>query len=168
MHRALCLLPVLMIAACAERKPPMVTMTNPITAEQVALYKEGGTGRISGQAFLRKDSGGVVTCAGSEVFLMPDTVSTREVVERMRDGKVADMRIGGERPSKLFPHAFKKRWCDRYGSFRFDQLADGAWIIMTAVHWRANYQEHGSVIVGYVDVEKDAAQDIVLTEAHRI
>ena len=157
----------LLLAACAAApKAEAPQLSRPITEAQVAAFAEGGTGRIKGQAFLRQDGGAVVTCSGSEVLLMPDTPSTREIVHLLKEGKVASMRVNGERPSKLFPHAFQKKWCNREGAFRFDRLARGSWILMTGVHWRSGMVDQGGVVVGYLDVTGQGTEEITLSHAH--
>lgn len=169
MYHAVALTLVVLLSACmTPPKPEGARLSQPITAEQVAAYLDLGPGKIKGQAFLREDGGRVVTCAGAEVLLMPDTASTREVVRLLKDGRFASMRVNGERPSKLFPQAFRKKWCDRDGAFLFDQLAKGSWILMTRVHWKTGVSHQGGVVVGFLDVTGKGVDEIVLSHAHLI
>ncbi|MFK7944139.1 MAG: hypothetical protein AB8B85_14665 [Paracoccaceae bacterium] len=160
---------LLMTASCAQDpKFESIRLSAPITSAQMATYADGGTGRIEGQAFLRQDGGSVVTCAGSEVLLMPDVASTREIVNLLKEGRVASMRVNGQRPSTLFPRAFRKKWCDSDGGFAFDQLASGSWILMTDVQWKAGVDVYGGVMIGYLNVPDDGVEEVILSRSHLI
>lgn len=57
-----------MLAGCATYAAPApVAITTPFDREAHAPYYLSGTGSIHGQAFLRQQGGGVVTCAGSPI-----------------------------------------------------------------------------------------------------
>ena len=138
----------------------------PVTRQDVAAYADGGNSTLKGQAFLRQESGKLVTCAGSEVLLMPDVAWTREVIHQLRQGKIAKMRVNGERPSKMFPQAFRKKWCKRDGEFEFARLAPGPWILMTHVTWKAGYALQGGIMVGFVEVPEGGVEEVVLSSGH--
>ena len=57
------------LAACVTPKP--VTISQQFNAGDVAWSKAKGTNSLSGEAFLRQQGGGVVTCAGAVVVLVP-------------------------------------------------------------------------------------------------
>src|SRR4030095_16529486 len=79
----------LLCAGCATRQPvQMQTAFDPLEHN---AYMEPGENSIKGQGFLRQQGGGVVTCAGSEVFMVPATSFFREVVMLFRAGKYPQM-----------------------------------------------------------------------------
>jgi hypothetical protein len=59
-------------------------------AEDHRSFEGSGTATIKGQAFLRQKGGGVVTCAGSDVKLMPATNYFKAAVAQARMGAQAN------------------------------------------------------------------------------
>ena len=167
MRRVLALALVAILAACeADQRYDRGHLDAPVTRADVAAYVDGGESTLKGQAFLRQESGKLVTCAGSEVLLMPDVAWTRQVVDQLRDGKIAQMRVNGERPSKMFPLAFRKKWCKRDGEFEFGRIAPGPWILLTHVTWKAGYALQGGIMVGFVEVPDGGTEEVVLSTSH--
>ena len=60
--------------------PPQVEVQAKFDEEEIRRYSEPGTSGVKGQAFLRQQGGGIVTCAGSEVFLVPATPYYRQLL----------------------------------------------------------------------------------------
>src|SRR4051812_45149169 len=59
----------------------------PFDAKVAEYILKNGTGRIEGQAFLRRDYGRLVAAAGERVFLLPASRYTMERFERMFAGE---------------------------------------------------------------------------------
>ncbi len=78
----------LLISACAG---PKVTINSDVSEAELAPYRQGGTASIIGQGFLRQQGGGVVTCAGEQVLLMPDLPPIRQAIEAARHGSQVTM-----------------------------------------------------------------------------
>jgi hypothetical protein len=55
------------------QQAPMRRISQPFDAEQARGLVAVGTSTLRGSAFLRQQGGGVVTCAGSDVTLVPAT-----------------------------------------------------------------------------------------------
>ena len=77
----LIIIPILfLLAGCATAyKQPMV-MHHSFSLADYQDYQKTGQGSISGQAFLKQKGGGIVTCAGNDVFLVPDSGYFRELL----------------------------------------------------------------------------------------
>ena len=58
----------LLTAGCSGR---VIETTVPFNPKEVAFINQRGAADIEGQAFFRQQGGGVVTCAGEEVMLVP-------------------------------------------------------------------------------------------------
>jgi hypothetical protein len=119
---------------------PTVTINTPITEAELAPYKKPGRATVTGRAFLRKQGGGVVSCAGQRVLLTPAVAFNRDVVAA---------RLGGERPvpgpnvGSTRPY-WKTQTCDAQGRFRFTQVQAADWFISIPVRWKD--QEEGAVM----------------------
>jgi hypothetical protein len=75
-----------LLTGCVK-PPPQVEVQAKFDEEEIKRYGEPGTSGVTGQAFLRKQGGGVVTCAGSDVFLVPATPYYRQTFEHVRAGR---------------------------------------------------------------------------------
>ncbi|MDQ6996926.1 MAG: hypothetical protein Q9M82_05625, partial [Mariprofundus sp.] len=79
---------VLTIISCAPLKKVQLTQTyNPADQNK---YVVSGQNTITGQAFLRQQGGGTVTCAGSHVVLFPATPFWKELVSTLQQGNDID------------------------------------------------------------------------------
>jgi hypothetical protein len=121
-------------------------------------YAAPGTGAISGQAFLRQQGGGVVTCAGSSVIAMPATTYFRRLsaYAKTRTPVQIDDRARG---------LMKDGQCDAEGNFLFDRLPAGDWLVSTEVKWWVGYLQQGGGLQRQVTVSDGQAARVLLTEA---
>lgn len=125
-------------------------------AAEYALTK--GTGRIDGQAFLRRDYGRLGTAAGERVFLIP---ATRYAVERFNSMFGGDRRsyFGNavEDPPDEYYRYRRETKVDMSGKFSFDDLAPGPYIVATRIFWTEprSYLTRGGAVYDVVDVKND-------------
>src|SRR5262245_20885928 len=103
---------VLAITGCAHRPPAQVT--TPFEPAAHVAYLSTGSGTLTGQGFLRQRGGGVVTCAGSEVYVFPATSFFREVVGLMRAGKQPQLATAVD---PFYRPIIKQGQCDAQGNF---------------------------------------------------
>jgi hypothetical protein len=135
-------------------------------AREAAFIHAKGTGRIDGQAFLRRDYGRVVTAAGERVFLIPATSYTVARFGAMFGG---DMRAywGNEveEPPADYYQYRREAKIDMRGRFVFEGLAPGRYIVATRVFWTepASYLTQGGGIYDIVDVRKDETTQAVVS-----
>ena len=78
---------------------------------------------------MRQVGGGVVTCAGSRVQLMPDTKYFREF-HNLRNWNITPENFNFKASSYI-----RETTCDAQGSFKFENLPSGKWIVKTNVSW---------------------------------
>jgi hypothetical protein len=116
----------------APPQPPHWNPTSDAAEAEYQPYLAGGTGVISGQAFLTQRGGGVVKAAGREVTLDPATSVGNEWWAKA--GKFWVQR-GYTPPSPGFSRARRTTVADADGKFKFSNLAAGKYYVRTEVTW---------------------------------
>jgi hypothetical protein len=109
----------------------------PFIEQDFQPFAGTGDATLRGQAFLRTVGGDVRTCAGSDVFLIPDN-------PYMEDLTAAEDR--GVRNASIDPRAqtFRRRsTCDAQGNFHFSGVPKGSWIVVARVTWSIPHIEQG-------------------------
>jgi hypothetical protein len=135
-------------------------------ARQAAYVLAKGTGRIDGQAFLRRDHGRLVTAAGERVFLIPATPYAVARFDAMFGG---DLRAywGNEveEPPPEYYNYRRETKVDMRGRFAFDDLVPGRYIVATRVFWTepASYLTRGGGIYDIVEVRKGETTQAVIS-----
>ena len=125
-----------------------------------------GTGRIEGQAFLRRDYGRVVTAAGERVFLLPATSYTLERFDRMFGG---DYRAYfGTTIEETPPEDYRFRRetkVDMTGKFAFENLVAGRYLVATRVFWSDPKKLFtlGGAIYDVVEVKADETTRAIIS-----
>jgi hypothetical protein len=150
------MLSVSIVSACAYK------MQSKFDPTEYAAYQGTGTGTITGQAFLRQQGGGVVTCAGSPAFAVPATAYTREIAAAAVSGRAA-FGIQGQAPIGSLGSAKKDSQCDAEGNFEITGLKAGNWIVMSQVSWMVGYYSQGGVVSKEVYVTDGQTQKVILT-----
>ena len=154
---------VLAVAAGSCRT---ATIGKSFEAAEAAFVLEKGTGRIDGQAFLRRDYGKLVTAAGERVFLIPATRYTLARFDAMFGG---DMRAywGAtvEDPPPDYYNYRRETKVDMRGRFLFEDLAPGRYIVATRVFWTepSSYLTRGGGIYDIVEVKKDETVQVIVS-----
>jgi hypothetical protein len=126
------LIGLVLLCGCAD---PARSPFDPVAA---AVIHEHGTGVIEGKAFAANDLGHVVYAAGQRVYLIPATPYARE--------RFAALYFGGHDLPVWIPEVqevdpryrdfIRTTVADAGGSFRFDALAPGTYIVATQVSWK--------------------------------
>jgi hypothetical protein len=96
-----------------------------------------GLNAVTGQGFSRQIGGGVVTCAGQPVVMLPDTEYFDQALSDIERGLPPDYQI-----SKDAKEMVKTSQCDAQGNFEFRKVPSGNWIIITNVSWGVGYVGH--------------------------
>lgn len=153
------------LAGCVSTPPqqPPVAMTTQFSAEEHAAWKGEGTATINGQAFLRQNGGGVVTCAGQPVFLMPETPYFEELFSIMRRG-----RLPATAPGEGAKEIARQTMCDAQGDFVFTKVPAGPWLVTTAVSWTVGYQQQGGGLLKTIEVSDGEEAAVFLTDTDRV
>lgn len=158
MTKALAAAAAILLAGCAAQPPIKPAPRLEFSQAEHAPYLAAGTAAISGQALRRQRGGGVVTCAGERVLLMPATPYMHSIVRRAISG---DMAADGRPPAEA-ASLLKSTRCDAEGRFRFDGLAPLRWIVATEVTWYSGRYKQGGPIIGEAQAVAEPAA-VVLT-----
>lgn len=149
-------------AGCATT----VHLTTPFDAAKAQEALQAGTNKIAGSALIRQQGGGIVTCAGNEVSLIP---VTPYATERMQHLYGSDQRGFSTRAIKFEPDnpeyfaAQKNVACDSLGLFEFDGVADGEYYVVTAIVWVIGYSPQGGRLMQRVSLSSGETKKVVLS-----
>jgi hypothetical protein len=138
-------------------------------AEARALMAKG-TNSIHGSALARQRGGGVVTCAGNEVILTPATEYAAERMlaiygdgERGYNPASGGKRIVFEDQHPLYEFFTETVLCDVQGFFKFDNVADGTFYIVSEVVWGSvGAGNQGGSMMQEVTLKGGESKEIVL------
>lgn len=157
--RALILCAALALTGCVAPAPALVL--KPITDAEIAPYRAARTAWVTGQAFLRQQGGGVVTCAGSSIFLMPNIAATRQMLADMKAGARGQ---GGMKLDTKLRGTGAEGTCNAQGNFRLGPVAPGRYILLTEVSWTVGYARQGGVLRRDVSVKDGETIEVMMTE----
>ena len=149
----------LLLAACGG---PPVTINADVSDADLAPYRQAGTSVVFGQGFLRQQGGGVVTCAGEQVLLMPDLPPIRQAIEAYRHGSQVTM------TGRSWDNTARKTTCDAQGNFRFEGLPVANWYVGTEVRWQVGYAVQGGSLGSPVATRQGETTQVLLTDANFI
>lgn len=95
-----------------------------------------GPNSITGSALIRQRGGGVVTCAGNVVHLVPATAyAQRRMATIYGSQKIARHAVNFADTPPGYVEATRTTTCNAQGFFRFDGLRDGEYFVQTFVVW---------------------------------
>lgn len=153
----------------AYNPPPPPAMKAAFHAEDYKPASDKGSGRITGQAFLRTRGGDVRTAAGQQVVLYPATDFTRELSAFLAVG-ISPAEFPA--PSWKYPfapggrlHPFTRSYqADANGNFEFTDVPAGEYIVGTEVSWQVGYAPQGGFICKEVKIGDSETQRVIVTE----
>lgn len=143
-----------------------VIVSQTFDAKSAEYVLKPGTGRIEGQAFLRRDYGRLVTAAGERVFLLPATSYVVERFDRMFDGdRRAYFGASVESTPPDYYRYRREAKVDMNGRFQFESLSPGRYLLATRVYWTEpkSYFTHGGAVHDIVDVKADEATTAIIS-----
>ena len=151
--------------------PAFVPLQTVFDPSEVAFINELGSNTIRGSAFIRQQGGGVVSCAGNEVYLVPrgaHSIERMDIVygETSSPGfrlAIADRKMP-EPPVDAYRSYQRETNCDIDGKFEFQNVAPGAYFVMTHVTWTVRYStQGGALMVPVTFAGSDELKNVVLT-----
>lgn len=154
------------LAGCATNRA--VTLTAPFDAAAAKAQLADGSNSIKGSALIRQVGGGVVTCAGGSVFLMPATAMANEwatyVYGNPNGGyfNASGLGMQFEGGQEMYA-ATKQTTCNAQGAFSFDRVADGEFLVFTRITWLVGYAQQGGSIMRRVKLAGGQATEVVLS-----
>lgn len=165
------------LAGCVTMQPKTVEykITSEFNSEFARNQIANGSGEINGTAFLRQKGGGVVTCAGGNVYLFPVTDYASDRVFHLYGGVPSinnvvsqNMRTVQNRKPLFVPDPpeykeySKTTKCDANGEFKFSQVKDGEYFINTSVVWQVQTYQ-GGLLLARTKVENGKSPRIIMT-----
>ncbi len=168
------LLVSLIILGCATPPPPpqkvkvIAVFDKDLTTKLLAI----GKNTIKGSALIRQSGGGVVTCAGFSVGLLPVTPYSEERLSFLYGGLNSGFRSALLYMQQRDPFEFtdpeyqklqKETKCDAQGFFKFENLADGEFFVVSTIVWSIGNVTQGGIIMQRVAVKGGELAEIVLS-----
>jgi hypothetical protein len=154
------------LTACVAPEP--LQSTTHFSPAEVAWAKTRGTNSITGQSFLRQQGGGIVTCAGYEVDLVPQSSYASERIN-FRYGNTTKGYARTFMAPKLPPadpgyvESWHKTQCDAQGNFSITDLPDGDYYLITRVVWIVDRIEQGGGMMQRISLHGGEHIKVLLT-----
>jgi hypothetical protein len=159
----------LLLAGCAAgvHSPLTHKISATFDASAARALLVEGKNFIKGNAFMRQQGGGIVTCAGQFVYLVP---ATQYATERVRAiygsderGAVSGLlRIQFDPEVSAYRELVKTSRCDSQGNFSFEGVADGSFYLNTLVSWQVGGVAQGGQLMQRVQVSGGRAVSVVV------
>lgn len=130
---------------------------------------ENGNNTISGEAFMRKNGGDVVTCAGYDVKLIPDTPYARERMNVeygnfFKGYKSYYRNITFSPDDPQYYMAMRQETCSSTGHFKFNNVKSGEYFIVAKVVWYVSETIQGGSLMQRVIVEGGENKEVILVD----
>lgn len=165
-YRALVLFSALAITGCAS-SPTIVQLSSQFDKTAAENLLVDGINSVQGNALIRQQGGGVVTCAGNEVYFFPVTeYATERMMYIYRSNQKGYRRFGNYKfvpDIQDYQRLSKVTQCDAQGDFEFENLADGDFYIVTQIFWMVSYNRNGGFLMKRVKLSGGETEKIVLT-----
>lgn len=117
--------------------------------------ERAGDAAVRGQALWRQDGGGLITCAGDEVYMFPVSEYAQHQLQQLKYGDRLDL---SRQPG------FHKQLCDAQGNFSFRDLGAGDWYVVSRFVWYENYKPQGGWLVTTVDLAPGERERVIVNE----
>jgi hypothetical protein len=139
-------------------------------AEAAKKMIEPGSNVVAGSALFRQNGGGIVTCAGLPIHLIPKTAYATERVQAIYGRTDAGV-LPVTQPLPVFTNNepdylvfAKKTTCNAQGFFSFNNVADGEFFVIAQINWNAGYKPQGGSLMRAVRVSGGESIDVVLSQ----
>jgi hypothetical protein len=155
----------LAIAGCAAPLP-VASITASFDRAQAEQLMRAGPNTIKGSALMRQRGGGVVTCAGTAVQLVPATEYAKERIKAIYASDQRGIAYAARFRLPSAPPGYiantRTTMCDAQGYFVFDQVANGEFFVTTLVRWVAGNDAQGGYLMARVAPADGATVNVVL------
>lgn len=162
---AVLLVAAITVAGCVSTGIDVVT-TVPFDPQEVAYINRSGSNTITGQAFMRQRAGGVVTCAGSTVDLVPAGKYARQRITQIygseQGGFTSLYRGPNAEGDPEYVAMVRQATCDANGNFRFNGVANGQYYVIAQVMWQVTeYSFEGGNLSRLINA-RGGSQEVLL------
>lgn len=160
---------IVLLCGCVAQQRNVVLQSR-FDKEEAEQAMKPGKNKIIGNAFVRQMGGGVVTCAGNDVGLVPVTKYSNErllaIYGNTGEGFVDTYNANNVSftPDEHDYHVLRKKTaCDSQGNFEFENLADGEYFIVTSAVWYVGSSPQGGALLKRVFVNGGETKKIVMS-----
>lgn len=124
-----------LVTACATTREPIV-LTTSFDPQAAAFINLTGRAKVSGQAFVRQNSGKLLRAVGTDVFLVPRTAYADERIAAIYRGRKFALWGGAQMPDAdpRYGQHMRTTIASSGGSFSFDRVADGEYYVIAMIH----------------------------------
>lgn len=163
------------VFGCATQSPlPKYEIKSKFDQEQSDSLTKEGSNTVKGSALMRQVGGGIVTCAGQTISLVPVTDYSKERITYLYGTENGGYLSASNMQRNPQPFSFtdpayeqsrKHTTCDAQGFFKFEKLADGEFYIGGSITWKSNpnnYFFDGGTLMRRVKVQGGETKDIVI------
>lgn len=160
---------ILLISGCTG--PKKIVLNNSFNAEQAKEMIAEGPNSLRGSALIRQNGGGVVTCAGKDVNLVPATayaIERQTVLYQSSERGYNSAGYSGRRPNfadtpAAYSRLVRTTTCDAQGFFKFEKVANGTFFVTTEITWKvSDYSREGGALMQSVSLNSGESKEIVL------
>jgi len=145
-----------------------VTLRQPFDKAQAERQMRPGNNTIKVNAFMRQAGGGVVTCAGERVWLIPATAMAKERITAWYgsvNGGYRNFYSGNimfENEDPAYESIRREVICSSDGRVTFEKVANGDFYVTTRVVWMVQIAQ-GGVLAKLISVKGGENLDLVLS-----
>ena len=155
------------LVACAPQQRT-IHLSSTFDRSEAEFILTDGTATITGQSFLRQSGGGVVTCAGSIVHLIPRTKYADERMQHLYGSTLGGVNYATV-PTfvpdfYIYSELTRQTQCDAQGNFEFSSVPAGKFYVATNVEWVVARVRQGGAIMKPVDVARGQKATVLLTQ----
>lgn len=157
----------LSIAGCATPQKP-VQLTSRYNANEAQRLIQPGANIVSGSALIRQNGGGIVTCAGLSIMLIPHTEYAAERIRAIygnteRGSNPIHRRLQFVPDDTRYLQLTRQAVCDAQGRFTFNDVADGRFYLISVINWQVGNAVQGGSLMQAVSVKGGESQEVVLS-----
>ena len=144
---------------------PIYQTTSVYNPEEVSWFDQKGYGTILGNAFVRKQDGGIVSCAGQGVSLVPRSSYADERMKHLYQSVDSGNNSGRQidEADPRYAEKFIATVCDVDGRFKIEGLPDGDYYVVANVWWGDPVQG-GANLMRRVSVVGDEIKEITMSK----
>lgn len=140
-----------------------------LDAKKAQAMLAPGKSMVSGSALIKKPDGEVVTCAGSKVYLIPETDYAKYAMNILYSSldegfnpAANSRRIPDEDPDFMENTLYVK--CNANGYFTFSGIATGTFYLQSKIVWMEDGRVQGGTVMNRIRVpENQMIRDFVLS-----
>ena len=161
-------LSALVLAGCASNLRT-VQLQQDFDVEAARRLAQPGINIVEGSALIRQQDGDVVTCAGLPVLLVPKTAYSEERMYALYGNTVKGFMSVDQTEIAFMPdhpgysQHIKSVLCDAQGYFKFDDVADGDFYLVSKIVWQAGKHPQGGSLMQAVGVRAGQTEKVVLS-----